>query len=122
MKHSEIVDVKGEKEAAEKFKIYLGSFNDPNMYKISHNMLGLNPKVTTLSGDVAEDERIWGGADFGFGHTSPMDMPPLGQVAKSHFDGVVTKVSVFLDDIQIFDNGVVCHPDLKPYTLNLLKN
>ena len=122
MKNSTIIDVKGEKVAAEKFKTYLASFNDPNMYKISHNMLGLNPKVTTLSGDVAEDERIWGGADFGFGHTSPMDMPPLGQVAKSHFDGVVTNVSVFLDDIQIFENGEVCHPDLKPYTLNLLKN
>lgn len=121
MKNSTIIDVKGEKGAAEKFKTYLASFNDPNMYKISHNMLGLNPKVTTLSGDVAEDERIWGGADFGFGHTSPMDMPPLGQIAKSHFDGVVTNVSVFLDDIQIFENGEVCHPDLKPYTLNLLK-
>lgn len=121
MKNSTIIDVKGEKVAAEKFKTYLASFNDPNMYKISHNMLGLNPKVTTLSGDVAEDERIWGGADFGFGYTSPMDMPPLGQIAKSHFDGVVTNVSVFLDDIQIFENGEVCHPDLKPYTLNLLK-
>jgi len=122
MKNSIIIDVKGENQAAEKFKAYLASFNDQNMYKISHNMLGLNPKVTKLSGDVAEDERIWGGVDFGFGHTSPMDMPPLGQVAKSHFDGVVTNVSVYLDAIQIFDNGEVSHPDLKPFTLNLLNN
>ena len=120
MKNSTIIDVRGEAEASEKFKAYLASFNDPNMYKISHNMLGLNPKVRALSGDVAEDERIWGGADFGFGHTSPMDMPPLGQVAKSHFDGGVTNVSVYLDAIQIFDNGDVCHPDLRPLADNLL--
>lgn len=121
MKNSKIADVKGDKKASEKFKDYLASFHDPNMYKISHNMLGLNPKITKLSGEVAEDERIWGGVDFGFGHTSPMDMPPFGQIAKSHFDGVVTNVSVYLDGIKIFDNGEVCHPDLKPFTMNLLK-
>lgn len=122
MKDSVISDVKGDKVASGKFKEYLTSFNDPNMYKISHNMLGLNPKVTKLSGDVAEDERIWGGADFGFGHTSPMDMPPFGQVAKSHFDAVVINVSVYLDAIQIIDNGKICHPDLIPFTKNILKN
>lgn len=121
MKNSIISDVKGDKKTSKKFKEYLASFDDPNMYKISHNMLGLNPKITELSGEVAEDERIWGGVDFGFGYTSPMDMPPFGQIAKSHFDGVVTNVSVYLDGIKIFDNGDVCHPDLKPFTLNLLK-
>ena len=77
-------------------------------------MFGFNPGVKELCGEIVEDERIWGGVDFGFGHTSPMDMPPLGQPASSHFDGVVAKVNIFLDDIQIVNNGEVCHPELIP--------
>lgn len=111
MKDGKINDVIGGDEA-EKFKTYLSSFDDPNMYKISHHMIGLNPGVRKLSGDIVEDERIWGGVDFGFGHTSPMDMPPKGQVAKSHFDGVVAKTSIYFDDEMIIDNGNVIHPEL----------
>lgn len=120
MKNGAIAAVDG-KNGVEEFKSYLASFDDENMYKISHNMFGLNPSIKTLTGELCEDERIWGGVDFGFGHTSAMDMPPYGQEAKSHFDGVVTNVSIFLDDIQIFDNGVVCHPDLIPLVNNLMK-
>ncbi len=111
MKDGGIEKVEGNTEAA-KFEEYLADFNDPNMYKISHNMIGLNPSVRELSGEIVEDERIWGGVDFGFGHTSPIDMPPDGQMAKSHFDGVVGKATMYLDGVKILDNGVVCHPDL----------
>lgn len=111
MREGEIAAILGNKEA-ENFKKFLASFEDPNMYKISHNMFGLNPGVRQLSGEIVEDERIWGGVDFGFGHTSPIDMPPNGQVAKSHFDGVVAQASIYLDDQQIVDDGKVCHPDL----------
>lgn len=111
MRDGIIKEVTGSKAAA-KYREFLASFNDPNMYKISHNMLGMNPGVRVLTGNIVEDERIWGGVDFGFGHTSPMDMPPDGQQAKSHFDGVVERVNVFLDDVQIFKNGEICHPDL----------
>ena len=121
MKDGNIDDVKGDGEA-EKFKTYLSSFDDVNMYKISHNMLGFNPNVRSLCGEIVEDERIWGGVDFGFGHTSPMDMPPFGQPAKSHFDGVVAKVSIFLDDVQIVNEGQVCHPDLKSLAYKLIGN
>jgi len=119
MKDGEITEVSGNEEA-EKFKKFLASFDDPNMYKISHNMFGFNPGVRQLCGEIVEDERIWGGVDFGFGHTSPIDMPPHGQVAKSHFDGVVAKASIYLDDLQIVDNGNVCHPDLKDLANELL--
>ena len=112
MKDGKISEVVGNKEA-ENFKDYLAAFDDPNMYKISHNMFGLHRRIHKLSGDVVEDERIWGGVDFGFGHTSPMDMPPNGQVAKSHFDGIVAKATIYLDDQKIVADGVVCHPDLK---------
>ena len=121
MKNGRIADVVGGIEA-EKFKLYLSSFNDDNMYKISHNMLGFNPGVHQLCGEIVEDERIWGGVDFGFGHTSPMDMPPNGQIAASHFDGIVGKTSIYLDDVQIVDNGIVCHYDLKPLAEDLLRD
>ncbi|SNR37002.1 Leucyl aminopeptidase (aminopeptidase T) [Lutibacter agarilyticus] len=121
MKNGAIVDVIGEK-GAEAFKAYLASFNDENMYKISHNMLGFNPGVRKLTRELVEDERIWGGVDFGFGHTSAMDMPPLGQVAKSHFDGVVENTSIYLDDVQITNKGAVCHPELKELAAKLLNN
>ena len=111
MKKGVIQEVLGYKEA-DKFKDYLAAFDDPNMYKISHNMFGLHPKIRQLCGEIVEDERIWGGVDFGFGYTSPMDMPPKGQMAKSHFDGIVAKTTIYLDEQKIVDNGEVCHPDL----------
>ncbi|NNF35082.1 MAG: hypothetical protein HKN68_13290 [Saprospiraceae bacterium] len=119
MKDGIIKEVFGNKEA-KKFQEFLASFDDPNMYKISHNMIGLNPGVRKLCGEIVEDERIWGGVDFGFGHTSPIDMPPHGQVAKSHFDGVVAKASIYLDDQLIVEEGNVCHPDLKELVEELL--
>ena len=119
MKEGAIVDVNGNAEAV-KFSKYLAAFEDPNMYKISHNMIGLNPGVRELTGNIVEDERIWGGVDFGFGHTSPMDMPPDGQEAKSHFDGVVGKVSILLDGVEIIRKGEVVHPELVPLSDKLL--
>ncbi|MFD1294516.1 hypothetical protein ACFQ5N_11785 [Lutibacter holmesii] len=121
IKNGAIVDVIGE-DGVDAFKTYLASFNDENMYKISHNMLGFNPGVRKLTGELVEDERIWGGVDFGFGHTSAMDMPPYGQVAKSHFDGVVENTSIYLDDVQITNKGVVCHIELKELANKLLTN
>ncbi len=119
MRDGVIIDVIGG-EGAELFKSYLASFQDANMYKISHNMLGFNPNVRTLTGELVEDERIWGGVDFGFGHTSSIDMPPFGQVAKSHFDGVVANTSIYFDDIQLTNNGEVCHEELRPLADALL--
>lgn len=119
MKEGKIDEILGTGEA-DLFKKYLASFEDPNMYKISHHMIGLNPNVRTLVGEIVEDERVWGGSDFGFGHTSPIDMPPHGQVAKSHFDGIITKTTIYFDDIKIIENGEVCHPALKSFAASLI--
>ena len=53
MKDGRIDDVVGGIEA-ENFKKYLASFNDPNMYKISHNMFGFNPNVHKMCGEVVK--------------------------------------------------------------------
>lgn len=118
LKDGKIVKVEG--EGAAQFETYLASFNDENMYKISHNMLGFNPKVHEITGELVEDERIWGGVDFGFGHTSALDMPPHGQAAKSHFDGVVAQTSIYFDEVQISDHGEICHEELRPLAERLL--
>lgn len=120
MKDGKIDKVNGEEEA-EKFKTYLASFDDSNMYKISHHMIGLHPKVKSLVGEIVEDERIWGGSDFGFGHTSPIDMPPHGQPAKSHFDGIISNTTLYFDEIKIIEDGEVCHPSLMPYSKALFE-
>jgi len=119
MRDGKIDDIKGANEA-ERFSEYLLTFNDPNMYKISHHMIGLNPNVRSLVGEIVEDERIWGGVDFGFGHTSPIDMPPHGQVAKSHFDGVVARTTIYFDEVKIIEDGEVCHPSLTKFAEQLV--
>jgi leucyl aminopeptidase (aminopeptidase T) len=111
MKDGKISDFKGSK--GHLLKDYVEKFNEVNMFKISHMMIGANPGVRELSYEIVEDERIWGGVDFGFGHTSPIDMPPLGQPATSHFDGVVEKVDFYFDDIQVIEKGVFSHHKIK---------
>ncbi|MEM1122379.1 MAG: hypothetical protein AAGJ18_18170, partial [Bacteroidota bacterium] len=111
MEGGKIAQVVGGKEA-QKFADYLAAFDDPNMYKISHHMIGLNPNIHHLCGEIVEDERIWGGVDFGFGHTSSIDMPPNGQPAKSHFDGIIAKTTIYFDEHIIVKDGEVCHPNL----------
>lgn len=86
-------------------KTYIEGFEEENMSKISHMMIGISPGTQQLSWEIVEDERIWGGVNFGFGHTSPMDMPPLGQIASSHFDGISTQATVWFDDTLIVKNG-----------------
>lgn len=118
MKDGKISDFKGNK--GHLLKDYVEKFNEENMFKISHMMVGANPGVRELSYEIVEDERVWGGVDFGFGHTSPIDMPPLGQQATSHFDGVVEKVDFYFDDIQVIEKGVFSHIKIKNAAEKLL--
>ncbi len=119
MKKGKIINFIGGKKA-QLMKEYVSGFDDENMYKISHMMIGLNPGVRKISGAIIEDERVWGGVDFGFGHTSVIDAPPDGQPAKSHFDGVMEKASIMLDGVSIVEKGSVCHPALKPVADQLI--
>lgn len=80
------------------------SFNDPNMLKIGHVCYGFNPGAK-LTGDVVEDERIWGCIEWGIGH---MAFRP----ASSHSDGICLNVSVWLDGKQILDKGSSLDPEL----------
>ncbi|MDK2878850.1 MAG: 2,5-dihydroxypyridine 5,6-dioxygenase [Thermoanaerobacteraceae bacterium] len=65
-----------------------------------------------LTGNVLEDERVWGSTEWGLGYLSPIDAPPDGIKAKSHCDGICMNSTVWLDEVKILDNGIVVHPEL----------
>ena len=91
---------------------WLASFDDPNMYNVAHASYGIGPNAI-LTGDVVEDERIWGAIEWGIGNVGAVlvnDIPG-GIPASSHTDGVCLNCSVWLDGRQFLDNGVVVGPD-----------
>ena len=110
VKGGKIERVEGGKEAAE-FEAWLRGLNDPNMFLMAHISYGFNPGAR-LSGDVLEDERIWGCTEWGIGAVGPYLVPPEGRFAASHSDGISLNSSVWLDGIQALDKGKVTHSEL----------
>jgi len=92
------------------FESWLESFNDPHMYQIAHVSYGFNPGAK-LTGNVLEDERVWGATEWGIGYIGPKLAPDLGGVpAASHTDGICLNSSVWLGEFQILDKGMVIAP------------
>ncbi len=110
VENDRIVKIEGEKEARE-FEAWLKSFEDPNMFLMAHVCYGFHPGAK-LTGDILEDERVWGCTEWGIGNVGPMLLPPDGRPAKSHTDGICLNSSVWLDDVQLLDEGKVVHPEL----------
>ena len=106
---------------ADEFRTWLESFDDPNMFRLAHGCYGFNPGAK-MSGNVLEDERIWGVTEWGLGYLSAVDAPPDGIQAASHCDGLCLNSSVWLDGEQVLDKGFVVHPDLKPEADKLIGN
>jgi leucyl aminopeptidase (aminopeptidase T) len=96
IKNGDITKFEGGKDAVE-YEAWLRSFNDPNMLKIAHICYGFNPGAK-LTGDVVEDERVWGCVEWGIGNMA-------NRPAASHSDGICLNVSVWLDGKQVLDNG-----------------
>lgn len=109
--NSIITKITGGQDAAQ-FESWLRSFEDENMFKLAHIAYGFNPGAK-LTGNIVEDERVWGATEWGIGYVSPYDAPPHGQDAKSHCDGICLNSSVWLDDRQITSDGVVIDLELK---------
>lgn len=106
-----IVDIQGGEQALQ-FKAWLESFDDPNMFRLAHVCYGFNPGAK-LTGNILEDERVWGSTEWGMGYLSPVDALPEGIQAKSHCDGICLNSTVWLDGEKILDEGGVVHPELK---------
>lgn len=110
VENSKIVKFEGGPEAAE-YEQFLRSFDDEGMFKMAHIAYGFNPGAK-LTGNVVEDERVWGCTEWGIGYVSPIDAPPCGQDAKSHTDGICLNSTVWLDGQQIMKEGQVVDPEL----------
>lgn len=98
-------------DAADWFRNYLRDFNDPNMYKIAHLSIGLNPGAI-FSGSTPEDERGWGVTTWGIGSVPATDAPPDGQRAVSHCDGTCAKSTIWFDDRLIMKDGEIADKGL----------
>lgn len=110
VKDGVIQKVEGSEEAAIYDK-YLRDFDDPGMLKMAHIAYGFNPGAK-LTGNIVEDERVWGSTEWGIGYVSNIDAPPCGQDAVSHTDGICLNSSVWLDGVQIMDEGKIVLPEL----------
>lgn len=106
---------------AKAFEDWLKSFNDPGMFRVAHLAYGFGPNAQ-LNGDVVEDERVWGCTEWGFGNIGGIltsDIPG-GIPAASHSDGISLNSSVWLDGVQVLDEGVVVGPT--PEIVQLARN
>jgi len=91
---------------------WLRSFDDPSMFRVAHLSFGCNPGAK-LTGNIVEDERVWGSTEWGLGYVGP-DLTNDGKpiTAASHTDGICLNTSVWLDEVQIFDTGKLVHGEL----------
>lgn len=105
-----VVKIEGGASAME-FKAWMESFNDPNMNITAHISYGIGPGAK-LSGDIVEDERVWGSTEWGFGNVGAILVSdiPGGIPASSHSDGICLNSTVMLDDKYFFKDGVVVGP------------
>ena len=110
VKAGAVEKIEGGKEAVQ-FEVWLKSFNDPNMLRLAHICYGFHPGAR-LTGNILEDERVWGCPEWGLGNVGPMYLPPAGKKAASHTDGICLNSSVWLDDVQLTDKGRVVYPEL----------
>ena len=100
-----IVKFEGGREAAE-YEKFLKGFNDDGMLKMAHMAYGFNPGAK-LSGNVVEDERVWGCTEWGIGYVSEIEAPPIGQPAVSHTDGICLNSTIYFDGKKIMEEGKI---------------
>jgi leucyl aminopeptidase (aminopeptidase T) len=97
---------------AKQLEEYLTSFKDEGMFRIAHLSYGFNPGAK-LTGDIVEDERVWGCTEWGIGNVGPQltsDIPG-GIPAASHTDGICLNSTVWLDGELFLKDGEVAGPN-----------
>jgi leucyl aminopeptidase (aminopeptidase T) len=105
-----VTQVEGGAEA-KTFERWLASFGNPNMYRLAHYSLGFNPGVTRCTGRIVEDERVFGGIEFGIGNQIK-EIAGTGWTAGGHTDGIVLTPSITLDGVPLEVEGRYVHPDV----------
>ena len=101
------------------FERWLRSFNDPNMFNVAHISYGCNPGAK-LTGNILEDERVWGAVEWGLGNQAESFKGKFGP-AKSHTDGICLAPTVRADGRYIIKDGEYVHPELKRLEKRLMR-
>jgi len=97
-------------ESARIYGRWLKSFKDENMYVLAHLSYGCNPGAR-LTGNVLEDERVWGVLEWGLGNQT-VTFQALNTRAASHSDGITLKPTLEADGEVIIQKGRYVHPAL----------
>ena len=99
-----VTNIEGGRDAA-RMKAWIESYNDPACYRLAHYSLGFNPGVTAPTGRIVEDERVFGGIEFGIGSQGAAIMGEKWD-APSHTDGTILKPTLIFDDVVFEENGI----------------
>lgn len=105
VKDGTVIEVTGGAEAAA-YDEWLRSFEHPQMLGISHTGIGINPGAL-LSGDILQDQRVWGSVTWAFGSIGGNLVPPNGVTGPSHSDCVALDATLLIDGKEVFCNGKV---------------
>ncbi|MEM4694273.1 MAG: aminopeptidase, partial [Nitrososphaerota archaeon] len=116
VENGKIVKIEGGREA-KIFERWLRNFNDEKMYYIAHLSYGCNPGAK-LTGNILEDERVWGVVEWGIGSQSSTFKGKLG-LASSHTDGICLNPTLIADGEKIIKDGEYIHPELIEYVKKL---
>ena len=111
-----IVRVSGGAEARI-FERWIKSFSDEKMFCIAHLSYGCNPGAK-LTGNILEDERVWGVVEWGIGSQSSSFKGKLG-LASSHTDGICLNPTVTIDGEKIIQDGEYVHQSLIELTTRI---
>lgn len=103
-----VVEVVSDHPEARIVKNWFAHFNDPLAYVITHISTGYNPGVKRITGDIVEDERVFGCVEIGIGRGTSV-LPNR----RGHTDGIILHPSIWVDGKLIEKDGVFVEPTLK---------
>lgn len=106
-----VTNIEGGRDAA-RMKAWIESYNDPACYRLAHYSLGFNPGVMSPTGRIVEDERVFGGIEFGIGSQGASILAEKWD-APSHTDGTILKPTIILDGEVFEEDGVYMHPEVR---------
>ncbi|WP_163427377.1 hypothetical protein [Eubacterium pyruvativorans] len=113
IKDGVVTKISGGKEA-DRLSEWMASFNDPACYRVAHYSLGFNPGVTSPTGRIVEDERVFGGMEFGIGSQGAAIMGEKWD-APSHTDGTILKPTLIFDGKVFEQDGIYLDEKAREY-------
>jgi len=99
------IEIVSDHHEARVAKNWFAHFKDDRVYGVLHVSTGFNPGVKRLTGDIVEDERLFGCVEFGVGRATP--------TLPCHTDCILVNPSIWIDGKLIEKDGIFVEPKLK---------